>query len=65
MRGLRNDEKTEVQILCTEMLDNIEILTNLIYLIRDDHSTAVEKEKYLRIAGDKINEICLIVRKHC
>jgi hypothetical protein len=65
MRGPGIDEPTEVQILCAELLDDIEILTNLIYLIRDGHSTGVEKEKYLRIAGDKLNELCLIVRKHC
>ena len=65
MRSLGNDEKTEVQILCAEILDDVEILINLIYLVGDNHSTAVEKEKYLKIAGEKINEICLIVRKHC
>lgn len=65
MRSLGNDERTEVRILCAEILDDVEILTNLIYLVRDDHSTSVEKEKYLKLAWDKLNELCLIVRKHC
>ena len=65
MQRLGNDEKMEVQVLCAEILDNVEILTNLIYLVRDGHSTGAEKEKYLKITSEKVDELCQIVRKHC
>lgn len=65
MRRLIDDERTEAQFLCAQIRDHVEILTNLIFLIQDGRSTGVEKRKYLRIAGDKLMSLCLIVRKCC
>lgn len=64
MPSLRTDERTEVQNLCAQIVDHLEILTNLLFLVRDSRSTGTEKGNYLRIAGDELNELCLIVRKH-
>lgn len=65
MQNIGNDERTEVPLLCTEILDHVEILTNLIYLVRDGRSTGVEKDRYLKLTDEKINELCQILRKRC
>lgn len=59
-----NDE-TEIKALCDEMLDHLEILANLIYLVGNSDLPNLEKEKYLKISNEVLNKLCQIVRKHC
>jgi hypothetical protein len=64
MHRIEYNQATEVQALCDEILDDVEILTNLIYLLKDQHSTAADRKMYLKLTDEKITDLREIIRRH-
>jgi hypothetical protein len=64
MQHIEYNKATEVQALCEEILDDVEILTNLIYLLKDQHSTAGDRQMYLKLTDEKVTDLREIIRRH-
>jgi hypothetical protein len=63
MQNIGNGGKAEVQLLCAEILDDLEMLTNLIFLLKDGQFTAADRRLYLNLADEKMKDLRLIVRR--
>lgn len=64
MQTAQTNTAMDMQTLCEEILDDVEVLTNLIYLLKDQQSTAADRQMYLRLTDEKMAELREIIRRH-
>jgi hypothetical protein len=64
MQNIGNSERTDVQVLCDEILDDVEILTNLVYLLKDQRTTPADQRLYLKLTEERMTDLRSIIRKH-
>lgn len=62
MNTEKSDE-TEVQSLPEAILDDVEALINLVYLLKDERSTPTDHKMYIKLADEKMNDLRDIVRR--